>query len=453
MKLKIILFICLILLSLKEDLAASNNYNMKHGNVLVVCIDSLCADHLGCYGYERDTSTCIDGVARSGILFKNAISQAPWTKPSVASLFTSMYMSVHNVWYSYKDTENFAISCKLSSDIVTLAEILKIHGYETAALGQKFHLRKEFGFKQGFNVLNMRLGKSANITKTAISWLNNKRPDKFFMYIHYDDAHFPYAPPDDFKMYDTYKSNANVTGENCKPIRKGEIKLNEEDVNHIVALYDGEIKSVDKKIETLLSQLDQMGYGDNTLVIIFSDHGDEFMEHGGVGHGHTLYDELIHIPLIMKGPTIPKNIKSDGLVQIIDVAPTILDILDLDPHREMEGKSLIPLIFEAKEVNNYAYSEQKGYNNEDFSRAIRTKKWKLIRNFSKKQNLLFDLEKDPGELVNVKDQYPKIATELESQLFEWLKKVEKKENELQFQGTVKIDEAAKERLKSLGYAN
>jgi len=452
-KLKIVLFICLMVFSLKESLHASDNYKMVHGNVVIICIDSLCSDHLSCYGYERDTSPYIDRIARSGILFKNAISQAPWTKPSVASLFTSMYMSVHDVWYSYKDTEDYTISCRLSGDIVTLAEILKIHGYETAAFGQKLHIQKEFGFKQGFNLLNMRLGKSANITKNAISWLRAKQPNKFFMYIHYDDAHFPYTPADNFKMYDVYKSNVNVTGENCKPIRRGEIKLTEEDVNHVVALYDGEIKSTDKKIEVLLNQLDQMGYGNNTLVIILADHGDEFMEHGGVGHGHTLYDELIRVPLIMKGPTIPKNIQSDGLVQSIDIAPTIFDILDLQPDKEMEGKSLIPLIFKTREVNDYAYSERKGYDNEDFFRAIRTKKWKLIRNFNKKQNVLFDLEKDPGEFVDVKDQYPKIAAELESQLFEWLKKVEKKVEKLQFKGTVKIDESTKERLKSLGYAN
>ncbi len=127
-------------------------------------------------------------------------------------------------------------------------------------------------------------------------------------------------------MYDVYKSNVNVTGENFKSIRTGEIKLSEEDLNHIIASYDGEIKSVDEKIGLLLKQLDGMGYGNNTLVIILADHGDEFMEHGGVAHGHTLYEELIRIPLIMKGPSIPKNVQIDGLAQIIDIAPTILDI-------------------------------------------------------------------------------------------------------------------------------
>ena len=452
MKLRIVLLVFFIIVFLREGSVLSGDYKMVNGNVLVICVDSLRADHLGCYGYERDPSPCINKVANDGVLFTNAISQAPWTKPSVASLFASMYMSVHNVWYGYKDTKDYAISCRMSDDIVTLAEILKIHGYETAGFGQKLHLHKEFGFKQGFDLLNMRLGKSANITNNMISWLHRRQPNKFFLYIHYDDAHFPYNPPDKFKMYDVYKSNANVTGENFKSIRSGEIKLSKEDINHIIASYDGEIRCVDEKIGLLLKQLDGMGYGNNTLVIILADHGDEFMEHGGVAHGHTLYEELIRVPLIMKGPTIPKNVQITGLAQSIDIAPTILDILDLQPDKEMEGRSLVPLIFTGQEVHDAVYSERKSYNGE-FLRGIRSKKWKLIRDFDTKQSLLFDLENDPGEIANVRDQYPKIAAELELQLFEWLNRENAKVNKTQYKGTVKIDEATKERLKSLGYAN
>lgn len=453
MKLRIVLWVFFIIVFLREGPVLCSDYKLTDGNVLIICIDSLRADHLGCYKYKRDATPCIDKVAKDGVLFTSAISQAPWTKPSVASLFTSMYMSVHNVWYGYKDTKDYAISCRLSGDIVTLAEILKIHGYETAAFGQKLHLHKEFGFKQGFDLLNMSLGKSASITNNVISWLHRRQPNKFFVYIHYDDAHFPYNPPDKFKMYDVYKSNANVTGENFKSIRSGEIKLSKEDINHIIASYDGEIRCVDEKIGLLLKQLEGMGYGNNTLVIILADHGDEFLEHGGVAHGHTLYEELLRVPLIMKGPTIPKNVQINGLAQSIDIAPTVLDVLDLQPDKEMEGKSLIPLIFKAGEVHDYVYSERKTYNTGEFLRAIRSKRWKLIRDFDTKQNLLFDLENDPGEVTNVSDQYPKITADLELRLSEWLNREKARANKTQFKGTVRIDEATKERLKSLGYAN
>lgn len=453
MKLRIVLLVLFIIVFLREDPVLSGDYKMVNGNVLVICVDSLRADHLGCYGYKRDTSPCIDTVAKSGIWFTSAISQAPWTKPSVASLFTSMYMSVHNVWYGYKDTKDYAISCKLSNDIVTFAEILKIHGYETAAFGQKLHLHKEFGFKQGFGLLNMKLGKSANITKSVISWLHKRQPNKFFVYVHYDDAHFPYNPTDKFKMFDVYKSNLNVTGENFKSIRSGEIKLSREDINHIIASYDGEIRCVDEKIGLLLKELDNMGYGSNTMVIILADHGDEFIEHGGVGHGHTLYEELIRVPLVMKGPSIPRNVQIDGLAQSIDIAPTILDILDLLPDREMEGRSLVPLIFKAEEVHEYVYSERKTFNTEGFLRTIRSKKWKLIRDFDTKQSVLFDLENDPGEAKNVKDRYPKILADLELRLSEWINRENARAKKTQFKGTVRIDETTKERLKSLGYAN
>lgn len=451
MKLRIVLSVLFIGVFLSEGSVFSGDYKMVNGNVLVICIDSLRADHLGCYGYERDTSPGIDKVANDGVLFANAISQAPWTKPSVASLFTSMYMSVHNVLYGYRDTKDYAISCRMSDDIVTLAEILKIHGYATAAFGQKLHLRKEFGFKQGFDLLKMGLGKSANINNNVISWLQKRQPKKFFLYTHYDDAHFPYIPPDKFKMYDVYKSNANVTGENFKSIRNGEIKLNREDINHIIASYDGEIRCVDEKIGLLLKQLDGMGYGNNTLVIILADHGDEFLEHGGVAHGHTLYEELIRVPLIMKGPSIPKK-QISGLAQSIDIAPTILDILNLQPDKEMEGRSLVPLIFKGEKVRDSVYSERKSYK-EGFSRVIRTEKWKLIRDFETKQNLLFDLENDPGEITNVRDRYPKITADLELRLSEWFNRENAKVNKTRYKGTVKIDEATKERLKSLGYAN
>ncbi|MFN3532500.1 MAG: sulfatase [Candidatus Brocadia sp.] len=452
MKLRTVLLVFFVTLFLKGDLIFSGDYKMVNGNVLVICVDSLRADHLGCYGYDRDTSPCIDKVANDGVLFTNAISQAPWTKPSVASLFTSMYMSVHNVLYGYRDTKDYAISCRMSNDIVTIAEILKIHGYATAGFGQKLHLRKEFGFKQGFDLLKMGLGKSSNINNNVISWLHKRQPDKFFLYIHYDDAHFPYTPQDKFKMYDVYKSNANVTGENFKSIRNGEIKLSKEDINHIIASYDGEIKCVDEKIGLLLKQLDGMGYGNNTLVIILADHGDEFMEHGGVAHGHTLYEELIRVPLIMKGPSIPKKTQISGLAQCIDIAPTILDILDLQPDKEMEGRSLVPLILRGEEVQDAVYSERKNYNGE-FLRVIRTKKWKLIKDFDTKQTLLFDLENDPGEITNVRDRYPKITADLELRLSEWLNREKARVNKTQFKGTIRIDEATKERLKSLGYAN
>lgn len=452
MKRNVVLWGFFLLVFFKQDSVVSDDYQSTNGNVLVICIDSLRADHLGCYGYTRDTSPCIDTVAKDGIRFTSAISQAPWTKPSVASLFTSLYMSVHNVWYGYKDTKDYAVSCRLSGDIVTLAEILKIHGYETAAFGQKLHLRKEFGFKQGFDLLKMGLGKSANINTSVTTWLQKRQPDKFFVYLHYDDAHFPYNPSDKFKIYDVSQSKANVTGENFKSIRTGEMKLSQEDIDHIIASYDGEIKSVDEKIGLLLKQLDGMGYGDNTLIIILADHGDEFMEHGGVAHGHTLYEELIRIPLIMKGPVLPKNVHIRGLAQSIDIAPTILDILDLQPGREMEGKSLVPLIFKGKKVHNAVYSERKSYQGE-FSRAVRTEKWKLIKDYKTKQSLLFDLENDPGESRNVNEQYPKILADLERQLSGWLDRENAKAKKTGFKGTVRIDETTKERLKSLGYAN
>lgn len=454
MKLRILLCTFMVFLFVKKNLVASDSdYKLTNNNVLIITIDSLRADHLSCYGYKRDTTPNIDMMAKSGALFTTAISQAPWTKPSVASLFTSSYMTIHNVWYSYKETRDYAISCKMSNDMVTLAEILKIHGYETAAFGQKFHLRQEFGFKQGFGSFNMRLGRSLNITNNVLSWLQEKQPNKFFIYIHYDDAHFPYNPPDKFKMYDIYKSTANITGENIQTIRRGTLKLSEEDVNHVIASYDGEIKCVDEKINILMNKLHDMGYGDNTIVVILADHGDEFMEHGGVAHGHSLYGELTHIPLIIKSSTIPGNIRVDGLAQSIDIAPTILDFLDLQPDKEWEGKSLVPLIFKGEAVHDYVYSEHKGYNSKDFLRSIQSTKWKLIRNYYKKQSLLFDLENDPGEFVNVKDRYPKIAAKLESQLSKWLKKERSKSNTSQFMSAIKIDEATKERLKSLGYAN
>jgi arylsulfatase A-like enzyme len=299
----------------------------------------------------------------------------------------------------------------------------------------------------------MNLGKAANITNAASLWLKEKNPNKFFMYIHYDDAHFPYNPPNKFKMYDTYKSTANITGDNFKSIRNGTIKLNEDDLNHIIASYDGEVKWVDEKIGLLLNAIDTLGYTNNTTVIILADHGEEFMEHNGVAHGHTLYEELIRVPLIMKGPTIPVNTRPEGLVQSIDIAPTVLDILDLQPHNTWEGKSLVPLIYKSEDIHDYVYSEHKGYDAKDFLRVIQSKKWKLIKNYATHQNLLFDLENDPAERTNVENKHPKIVATLESQLSKWLNNEEAKSNASQFIRTIKIDAATKEKLQSLGYAN
>ncbi|MGD9403340.1 MAG: sulfatase, partial [bacterium] len=316
-------------------------------NVIVVGIDTLRPDHLGCYGYDRATSPNIDAFAAGGVLFENCVSQAPWTAPSFATVFSSLYPSQHG---------SMDVHSKIRGSVPTLATLLREHGYATGAVINAPALKPEFGLSRGFDFYDMtpldgRIGDGT--TRDVLAWIDENSDGPFFMFAHYFDPHIPYGPPpgyDDLfhKGYEGRIRNPfDMEGFSKARERLFEEmkELTADDWAEIVNLYDGEIVFVDEAFGALMKGLEERGLIRNTIVILLSDHGEEFFEHGGFEHGHTLYDELIRVPLIISLPgRVMQGTRIRNQVRLLDVTPTVFGLLGLEPPAHFEGVSLAPYL-------------------------------------------------------------------------------------------------------------
>jgi len=310
--------------------------------IIVISLDTLRADHLGTYGYHRNTSPHIDAFANESVVFDKAVVQAPLTLPSHMSIMTSLYPSSHGVLKKNN---------RLADEHVTLAELLREGGYKTAAFADGAFMKGSYGFKQGFDLYDGDewIG-IARILPKAKKWLEENKANPFFLFIHCYDVHDPYDPP---PPYDTIFHDFTYTGtfvpttKNMQAAAWRRLKVNDEDLRHIKALYDGGIRYTDEKIGGFLSYLEETGLLENSLVIITSDHGEEFKEHGSFLHWKLYFRPNLHVPLVMHIPNYPKKgIRVRELVQSIDILPTILEIAQLPPHPEAQGRSLLPSIKE-----------------------------------------------------------------------------------------------------------
>jgi len=425
----------------------------KGPNIILISIDALRADHLSCYGYHRNTSPNIDRIASQGVLFKNAFSQATWTLPSHTSIFLSQYVWRHNV----KDprTERLTDSC------TTLAEILKNENYATAAFTGGGALSSKYGFNQGFEIYENGIpGKrrhyriSFYIDK-LLSWLESVRNKKFFLFIHTYDVHEPYNPP--LPYFDLY-TNGYSEGKSLKTsggiianLKIDASKLTPEEIDYIIAVYDGGISYVDDQLGKIFEKLDQLGIDDNTIIIVTADHGEAFKEHGKLGHCGKPYIEEVHVPLIMKGPGIPKNRIYENFVQHIDIVPTIFEILNIPQREKMQGRSILPLMNNCEieeDFKTYSFGRKWYKPQKPFSMSLRTKEWTYIMN-QRRLDELYNRINDPKEQNNIIEKRPLIAKKLKKELEDFIALTSK--GKPQVAEKVDIDKELKERLKSLGY--
>lgn len=236
--------------------------NVASPNVLLILIDALRPDHLGVYGYSRNTSPVIDDLARGGVVFENAVSPASWTKPAVASLLTGLDPLQHRVFTGNKrDTEGRITSDVLIEEHLTLAEVLRPAGYRTGGFVRNAHLRPFLGFAQGFDFYRADLGDAMEVTEHFLEWLQPGRKEKFFAYLHFLDVHWPYSPPDPFaKMFDPPEADLEFNERETwklleRKIRSGDMAVNEVDVEAMKALYDGEIRYIDAALGQLFANL------------------------------------------------------------------------------------------------------------------------------------------------------------------------------------------------------
>jgi arylsulfatase A-like enzyme len=398
--------------------------------VILISIDTLRADHLGCYGYERATSPAIDGLAARGALFEDVVSSAPWTVPAHMSMLTGLYPRSHGVDAHGK---------VLPEETLTLAEHLAAQGFATAAVVNGPMLaRKNFasGFQQYDFVPTRGRGRpeptlpvgshAVEILARARSWLAENRARRFFLFLHIYDVHtdFEAAPAFRAQFERPYDGVVDGTSKQLHAYLKrteGEPDWGPEDARHLVDLYDAEIRQIDGALGEFFAHLESSGLARETALVLTSDHGEEFLEHGGVLHGPTLHREALHVPLLVAGPGIPRGARFRGEASPVDLFPTLARMLGVSAPPGLEGIDLAaawrePAAWPAERAVFAEARNWPGMEEGDFRGSIRAGPWTL--HFDKRTGgqQLFQLEQDPAELHDASRENPDLVRRLQAEL-------------------------------------
>ena len=437
---------------------------LERPNVLLISIDSLRADHVGALGYHRNTTPAIDALANDGALFTRGISSTSWTLPAHAALMTGLLDSAHGVTTTGK---------RLDDSAITLAEAFASAGYRTAGFFGGPFLDPSFGFAQGFDtyvdcsaagdagvpVQKRHATSHRDRTNPEILWnvlreLEGIGEQPFFLFVHFWDVHYDLIPPPRYvEMFDPgYPDRYRGSNFRHDPdYREGADETLRE---HVLALYDGEVLYTDDTIAMLVSALRARGLLDRTLVVVTSDHGDELLDHGDKGHRHTLYQELIRIPILFRLPGRVKPRRVDVPVSITDVAPTILDLAGLEPLPNATGRSLARALETGATVSPVpVISELAATGRAQHARSIVAGDDKVIFQSRRKGPIYFDLAADPGE------RSPRNASEVEraepllSELDARLAEARELGRRLRIAARADIASSLGERLRSLGYVD
>ncbi len=412
-------------------------------NLLLVVVDCLRADHLGAYGYERPTSPNLDGLASSGVLFEHASSPAFWTRPAVPSLLTGLYPSEHGLLEWEKDARGQIVGPALSPRVETVAERLREAGYATALIAEQYQLSRRFGLGQGFDHYHNQAGTAPNLNRAVGRWLDAARPARFFLYLHYLDVHWPYCPPRELRgRFDPGKGDIDF----CRDWRRlrqrildGSLRLDADDRDTLVARYDEEVLGMDYWLGQLFADLQRRGLWAETLVVVTADHGEEFLEHGKIGHENDLWQEALHVPLIVKPPAVwraaPRRVAE--LVETRQIAPTLLDAGGAGEGEE----SLVPwLLGRRGPRRDFVVAESR------HAVAVRAADLKLLAARDGSPPALYDLAADPGEHRDVAAERPEDVARLRALLTAWRRDLEPVPPERR-----SLDAETRRGLEALGY--
>lgn len=425
-------------------------------NLVVIDVCSLRADHVGAYGYTRDTTPAIDKLAASGVVFENALAQGSWCLPNYATLFTGRPPEAHGLYTNEPRP--------LPPGMPTLAETLKKSGYDTAAFSGGVYLLPEWGLTRGFDhyvnsFSTAGVGRAqapvASYLDDVESWLggrskkskNAKAAQKpFFLYLAVDDLHSPlelkgperYDPGYEGVALDTrtmgvpfaraYSGEAAGWPARLEPLVR-EFKSDPKHLKHMVARYDSAVREMDDGIGRLLEDLKKRGLGEDTVIMLTADHGESLGEHGLLGHTQGLYEPTLRVPLIVLKPGRPdlagKRIKA--LVERGDIMPTLLDWAGAPP-LDLPGRSIDPLLADPKAPwRTYAFASSRrnlsGNDGRDLrvdERVVRDGRWKLMWTYDKGGYELYDLVDDPGETRDLAATRPDVVARLSFELARWV---------------------------------
>ncbi len=447
-------------------------------NVLLISVDTLRADRLGSHGYHLPTSPTLDRLAEQGVRFDDASVPWPVTWPAMASMLTGTYPSTNGM--------RLLPRRPLPSDNVTLAEYLREAGYGTGAVVANVNVGRKFAFDQGFDHFVESWATEATrqtgrpdfknrpgrvkaftnatiVTDEAIELLNTfEEHQPFFLWLHYIDPHGPYLPPPPYQglWHDQYAPNILREGRlpkyqrqldaNGKPIR---------DLAHYEAQYDREIRYFDDQLQRLLADLEHRGLVQNTLMIVTADHGESLGEHFDyLNHGGTPHQPSVGVPLIVVFPgRVPVGQEVSAPVGLIDLTPTVLDLVGLDIPDEIQGQSLAAVMSGAAGPHEFVFMESGTRSPTQLS--VRHGKWKLVqirapgdrKAFRLGESQLYDLETDPTEQTNVSAAHRAIVEKLAAALAQW-KRDTPVYHGTEGMGQKGLDPQTKEMLRALGYA-
>ena len=361
---------------------------------MLLCLDTLRADHLGAYGYERPTSPSIDALALESVVFERAIAHAASTLPSHRALFQSRLAS------------------HARPDAPVLAEVLQAAGFRTAAFTGGGNVSAELGFGRGFE----RYDEDREGLLTALpqleQWLAEHGHERFFVFLHTYDIHLPYDPPPPFDTMFGADYMGPIDGGNSREVLRRQRgldgarparPLSAADRERIVGLYDGGIRYTDGLVRALRETLSRLGLAEDTLLVLYSDHGEEFGEHGSWIHSHSLYDELVRVPLIWHQPgVVPARVASQ--VRLMDVAPSLLTAVGVPVPSVFAGESFLPLLTGGPAPHRPAVSEMQR------RKSVTVWPWKLIGDGDVFE--LYDLSRDPLEQTDRAAGEPQRVAEL-----------------------------------------
>lgn len=454
-----------------NDLAVPNGFN-----VVILLIDALRRDHLGCYGYHESTSPFLDEMAQEGIKFNNAFAVSSWTLPTVSTIFTGYYPTIHGA----TGPEHV-----VSPSLTTMAEAFKRKGYATAAFTTIPYLKKIYNLHQGFDwydddllkktflglaientsylqilprvmyytriLLNLPVQDPAvveftswwstklnarNVNERVLKWLRKEREAPFFLYVHYLDVHSPHFDPHPYKDDPTWEK-----------LRYDPMH----DVDDRINLYDGGIRYADEQIRNLVKSMKELNMYENSLIIFLSDHGEEFLDHGGVGHGISLYGEQLNIPMIIF-PTavVPGNLVIDAPVSQIDLFPTLDDWLSLGAPYHGSGLSLRELILSS--YDSCVNTRRLLFAEMDYQIPLRSvlseNRWKYILNMESKKAEIYDLTMDQTERNDLSISQDVLSMSLKQNLIDHFVELRKSAASPE---QIRLDDWTKQSLKALGY--
>lgn len=433
--------------------------NQDQVNVILISLDTLRADHVGCYGYSRPTSPALDELAKDSALFLNTYSQSPWTLPSHMSMLYSLNSASHQVYFNDQ---------KVDESLPSLATYLKDQGYITFGFTGGGYVSSIYGFAKGFDWYDEPVGgrkaplgmdEAERMFEFTSDWLGKNKDKPFFLFLHTFQIHGPYASPSPWNemFLDENAGWTKLALRNFLDNQGEDYPFTAEEKANIVALYDGEIRYTDDVlIGPLVARLKELGIYDNTLLIITSDHGEEFDEHGGWLHGRTVYDELIRIPLVIKFPdSAYKGQQIDSMCRLIDIMPTALEAAGIKYDKNsIEGKSLSSFL-KGSENEDRVFISDLAHKNvpEPCPALIATNKNRLKFIIQKSKDGVksieaYDLNRDSHERNDIFKRTQSLRQEIMKELDVYYAEKAKLQRNKQ---RIRMDKELEEKLKALGY--